>query len=915
VNPKEEKEEIDRDDRRRHRSPTARLIDDRGLPRTEFEIGKTILIQGTGFRSNKLHRVTVTAAGRPVTETEVRADAAGSLTRVMLWPRLGLDVLGRPITDFDQAEARFAAHSLQAVITENATVIARVSFKVVAMRSPTAFVIDAGGKLANGLVRGAAFEIAGRRLPPSSPVRIMLVPRQFGWRPGDPIRVATRTTGGNLQLEVRTDKAGAFRARLSEPASIPVGSYQLIVRLLDFLYDEPYLRETDIVPSSLIASLVIQDHLDLTWTDGPPVVPQRIVGRRLPGAPYFKYSNTFQIGEDVWGALDPTALDPSLIGKKVALYVVQHKDAATWSIDNSLQNLAVLGGNATVPEIIVTSGCINFNEVLLWPGASIAGQYDVVADFGNNAPNPVNFVKDDHFEPPLDLIDGYYQSGFTVVEDPGTSAQWGFSGTFEYDDGLTTVPDGDDDPFSSTTLDQKAVVFFPADAAGVVSAAQISAVQATYPLVVMVHGNSGYQTGYRGYNYVLDHLARNGFIAASIFLYQGAGGTSRAWAVFKHLALLQNKFPGKIDLTNIGIMGHSRGGEAVVLASKLNVDQALGYNFKAILSLSPTDRYGPYSLTGPYYVHYLVMYGGLDGDVSGGWPRSTGFSLYDRADPGKAMSFFERCSHDRFNTEWGDADVVSPWSSLTATDKAQVVSPGAHQTIAKAYMNAFFRWRLQGHAELADFFTGELVPASVAAADNGAVTVRTQYIAPGGLELDGFKNGDPGHNDLGGQVAYTLAGAPGEAAASALDSHSPHDTNIGQPTWNAATDSYESAIPVADEDLSNYGYLSFRVSQTYLSPLNTPNQPRDFKIRLTDAGNNSRAIRVSVLGGVPYPFVRGNDFFTKSAMRTIRIPISAFKTQSVGLQEVDTTHVVSIGFVFSAQSTGEIDIDDINFGA
>ena len=895
--------------------PVAQLIDDSGAPRAEFEIGNAVLLQGRGFRGNRVHRVTVTARGRPVYETELRSDASGSLMREIVWPRLGLDGLGRQVNDFDEAEARFAGQTMQVVIADQKSVRAHATLKVSKIRSPTAFIIGPDGRLADGLVRGAGVDVAGRSFPPASTLRVMLTQRQFGWRPGDPIRVAARVTGEPLQLKVRTDKAGAFRTRFPKPASIPVGSYQLIVRLLDFDYDEPYLRETDIVPARLIASLVIRDLLDLSWTDGPPVVPQRIVGRRLPGPPYFKYSNTFQIGEDVWGALDPTALDPSLIGKRVAVYVVQHKDAATWSMDNSLQNLAVLGGNAAVPEITVTSGCINFNEIRLWPGASVAGQYDVVADFGNNAPNPVNFVKDDHFDPPLDLIDGYYQPGFTLVDDPGSTAQWGFAGTFQYDDGATTVPNGDDDPFSSTTLEQKAVVYFPADAAGAVSPAQISAAQATYPLVVMVHGNSSYETGYLGYNYVLDHLARNGFIAASIYVYVGAGGTSRAWALYKHLGLLQNKFPGRIDLNNIGIMGHSRGGEAVVLASKLNIDQALGYNLKAILSLSPTDRYGPYSLAGPYYVPYLVLYGGLDGDVSGGWPRSTGFSLYDRADSGKAMHFFERCSHDRFNTEWGDSDVVSPWSSLTASDKAEVVSPGAHQTIAKAYMNAFFRWRLQGHPELADFFTGELVPASVAAADAGAVVVRTQYIAAGGLELDGFNNGDPGHNDLGGQVTYSLAGIPGEAAASAVDSHSPHDTNIGQLTWNAVTNTYVSAIPAASQDLSLYGYVSFRVSQTYLSASNPANQSLDFLVRLTDAGANSRAVRVSVLGGLPYPFVRGNDFYTKAAMRTIRLPVSAFKTQSVGLQEVDISHVVSISFVFSAQATGEVDVDDLRFEA
>ena len=58
----------------------------------------------------------------------------------------------------------------------------------------------------------------------------------------------------------------------------------------------------------------------------------------------------------------------------------------------------------------------------------------------------------------------------------------------------------------------------------------------------------------------------------------------------KHLQILFTRF-GTHVANNIGIMGHSRGGEAVVIAARLNQQEARGYNLNAVISLAPTDQY------------------------------------------------------------------------------------------------------------------------------------------------------------------------------------------------------------------------------------------------------------------------------------------------------------------------------------
>ena len=142
----------------------------------------------------------------------------------------------------------------------------------------------------------------------------------------------------------------------------------------------------------------------------------------------------------------------------------------------------------------------------------------------------------------------------------------------------------------------------------------------------------------------MQHFARNGFIAASIDVkyfngmsdVHGMGAQGRAEALFHHILVLNTKFGAKVQ-NNIGIMGHSRGGEAVIKASRINQQQGLGHNINAVISLAPTDQYGTESLAGAWSKPYFVLYGSRDGDIDGGiWVPGytvpmTGFAQYDRA--------------------------------------------------------------------------------------------------------------------------------------------------------------------------------------------------------------------------------------------------------------------------------------------
>src|SRR5262249_7300858 len=187
-------------------------------------------------------------------------------------------------------------------------------------------------------------------------------------------------------------------------------------------------------------------------------------------------------------------------------------------------------------------------------------------------------------------------------------------------------------------------------------------------------------------------------------------------------------------------MGHSRGGEAVVAALRINANEALGNNFDGVICLAPSDWILHETMQPAWAKPLQVIYGSLDGDIAGGppLPMETGFAIYDRASGAvKSMVFVYGAIHDRFNTVWGDGDLG--FGKLGGSDFAKVITAAAHHTIAQGYMTAFFRRHLKGEIQWEGIFTGDWRPAAVDAADGGTVKTYHQYTGTNRREVDNFE--------------------------------------------------------------------------------------------------------------------------------------------------------------------------------
>jgi dienelactone hydrolase len=895
------------------------LSDDIGLPRERFSIGESVFINGHGLKPVALYEFRLLREGeRQKYQVLARymTDRYGTLPAALLAPYVGLLDEEQRTVDIDTCYQAFkgGTFTLRVYLVQGSRhrTVQTLKLELAVDRQPRIFAANEHGRLQTGVEQGEGQIAVLLRHFPAGCVRVLMVRRQFGWRAGDPINTAYTSGGTEVAVTVRHDGSDSLRVPLARAGEIDPGSYQFIARAFRagwYLADEPRLLPDDVVSNRRFASLVIRFPFDkqFDFDNGVMLTPES-AGRPLAHSPYFHFVNNFPKGTDVYAALDPYALPLGLVSQRAAIYVIEHKSAAQWAASNALQDITGPGMTPAPKIVPIVSGCVNWNTTLVWANPQKPGKYDIAIDFGNNAANPLNFAPDGHLDPPLDMIDGYVRVGFYVTEDPSLPGAYaGSIGQHDYALGSIQVPRTDTGPTPTDTLPLTATIRYPAQTSGV----DAPCAAGSFPLVVIMHGNSGYDDSYLGYNYLLEHLASHGFMAMSIYAPVGVMIETRARGILAHLGIMaQNNvnpglLQGHIDLNHVGLVGHSRGGEGVVRAARINTAEGLGWHIQTGISIAPTDYYH----YGDPGIPLLVIYGSNDGDVAGTWPDRTCFNIYDEAGRPRSFVFVYGATHDRFNTVWAPT-ALSVESDIATSDIPNLLSITDHENVAKGYVTAFLQVHLQGRDEQLEYFSANLKPSLAS-----SIQIHTSHQEAGALVLDNFEQmpHDASMNMLGGTVTGTALTTLAEDALHTLDHHSPHVTGGGEIAWQSTAGIYLSHVLPVAKDVSGYAVLAFRVTQKYGSPQNPLNQPQDLFVRLTDGAAKSRRIRVSIFTDIPYPYVRGYGDLIKSAMKSVRIPLASFTIANLSLQDVDLTNIQSVAFEFASNASGEIEIDDIEF--
>lgn len=219
------------------------------------------------------------------------------------------------------------------------------------------------------------------------------------------------------------------------------------------------------------------------------------------------------------------------------------------------------------------------------------------------------------------------------------------------------------------------------------------------PIVFMAHGNHLSDPSYLGYDYFQADLAKMGIVAVSVDCnaLNGPGGgvvniEERADLIIDSIRYFQgldvassSRFFNRIDFSRLGLMGHSRGGDAVVtLPSVIGLS---GVRIRGVFALAPTNFrfWSGLSTIKPVDYAFATLLPAGDGDVI----DNNGAQFYDQAEPSpyKSQLYVHYTCHNLFNREWVIDEGVGP----------PRISRSDHERILTTYGCALFRSVLLGH--------------------------------------------------------------------------------------------------------------------------------------------------------------------------------------------------------------------------
>lgn len=489
------------------------------------------------------------------------------------------------------------------------------------------------------------------------------------------------------------------------------------------------------------------------------------------------------------------------------------------------------------------------------------------------------------------------------------------------------------------------------------------------PLLVFLHGNHGTcgtgtaprndgsceytnegtcPAGYivtpnhEGYNYVAETLASWGYVVVSINANRGitcGGGNSDDWGlilargrlVLKHLQLWNewstsggapstlgdpDLFKGAVDLTNVGLMGHSRGGEGARAALNLYRDPASpwvtkipGLDIRAIYEIGAVDGQSNRVLDAPS-VAWNQTLPLCDGDVSnleGRLPFERMLSRFSvkneietRPSP-KSLTMVWGANHNYFNTEWQTSDSYGCAGSPTHKqifdeNKSESLE---QQAIARQSMTAFFRAHVGSERE-SEFarnfdpaFDFPTVFSTIGNVDRDFVA---GYELAKSFRIDDF-TAATGINPAGPKNLVSVVKVSHETSA---------EPPVANVSWTQPGDDRFYQLNFKDAtrgaDITSFDYLDLRVGHVMADFVKELITSMDFSVELV-ASDDSRSNAVAISD---YSRVLGPPNDNAELTQTVRVPFSSFGT-------FDLSKVRGVRLVFNKTAKGKVRIAHVRF--
>ncbi|TXN22774.1 hypothetical protein [Methylobacterium sp. WL19] len=450
-----------------------------------------------------------------------------------------------------------------------------------------------------------------------------------------------------------------------------------------------------------------------------------------------------------------------------------------------------------------------------------------------------------------------------------------------------------------------------------------------------------------GYTYLAEEMASWGYMVVSINANRGITAGSgldgddglnlmRGRLVLRHLKLLSDwttgvgqivppttlRFnpKGTMDLSQVGMMGHSRGGEGIRAALQQYRDKGSSFSsliknleIKSLFEIGPVDGQTSRVLDADG-VNSMVLLPSCDGDVS----TLQGMKVFDRVffnktDKIKAFHgsiYAWGANHNAYNTEWQESDSRDCYGADEIYPQNGRSRP--QQLTAVQTLVPFFRGTVGANADpslAAIFNPSNSLPSSLTDITNVDRGFLPQPIGPDVERLETFSR-DTGTSDAG--VRTTSKGVTVVHQSAAFEHQA--GTRVATVGWDAQSKGIKMfQINFAPgKDFSPFKAISFRTSlrcfgQICLNPA-SENGEMSYLVRLVDANDQlsqgfltSKEVRISrPVGPTNY---RGAKQL-HSTLYTINISLSQFGG-------VDLSNIKGLRFVFNGQEAGTVDIADL----
>lgn len=452
---------------------------------------------------------------------------------------------------------------------------------------------------------------------------------------------------------------------------------------------------------------------------------------------------------------------------------------------------------------------------------------------------------------------------------------------------------------------------------------------------------------FEGYGYLAENLASHGYVVVSVSanainandnqLSDDYGSAARGHLVLDHLRYLEKvdagtatdapaplaALQGRLDLDNVGIMGHSRGGEGVVRAAQLNQAAGEPFGIRSVLPLASVD-YNRITLP---QVNMLGVLPYCDGDVEDLQAQH----LLDDSMAGSSDEALRSSvllmggNHNFFNTIWTPGHynlaVSDDWAILdraqadpvcgTAAETNTRLSDQEQRDAGIALMGGWFRLTLGGDEQFLPLFDG--TGATTETLGDTELVATAQLPASATRTISDLGTATTAVRTTGAATSETCRTSTACGLADSNVASIPHwaqmrfapstpGAAVRRYTWTAAGSQLVADVPRAARDTTGLDALTFR-----MTPDTSVSASADLEITVVDGANKTATVPASAYSTAVQALPGSAPYLNKVVLRGVRVPLADL----TGLDLTDLRQVRLAG----VGETGSAYLADLAFSA